>query len=137
MGQKQLGSRGFPGPQVRCKPAVFWQTGRQKGVFSTRNKKVGFAGFFPGAGENPGETGARIGLISLDLSIRGKVGKYPSSPAQKSITIHVHPNQSLVHNTNSGRIISSDFRTFVPVHNPDSARRCRAAMGTYGMTARE
>lgn len=38
---------------------------------------------------------------------------------------------------NSGRIISSDFRSFVLVHNPDSARRCRDSPGTYWMTARK
>jgi hypothetical protein len=51
---------------MTCNSAVFWQTERLLGIFSTGKKKgsfMGFSGMGPGTG---GEKGARIGLISLE-----------------------------------------------------------------------
>lgn len=45
-GKKQVGLKGFTSHQVRCNSAVFWQTERYSGVFSTRTEKGGFTGFF-------------------------------------------------------------------------------------------
>jgi hypothetical protein len=44
-GENGLDSRAFGGFLVRSKFAVFWQTGRNLDVFSTRTEKGGFTGF--------------------------------------------------------------------------------------------
>jgi hypothetical protein len=48
-GEKCLDLRGFGAGYTRCDSAVFWQTERFKGVFSTGNEKrrlSGFSGIF-------------------------------------------------------------------------------------------
>ena len=89
-GKKQLDVRGFTSHPLRCKPVVFWQTGLLLSVFSTRTDMVGFTGFFPRAGANPGEIGARIGLISVNLIIPpikvsrgGDISLSPSNQEEK------------------------------------------------------
>jgi hypothetical protein len=49
---------------MRCKSAVFWQTGRLLGLFFTRNEKERFTGFFIGPAKIRKGIGASIGLIS-------------------------------------------------------------------------
>ena len=44
-GKNDPDSRAFGGLLVRSKFAVFWQTKRYLGVFSTRTEKEGFTGF--------------------------------------------------------------------------------------------
>ena len=41
----QLDLKGLTSHKVRCKSAVFWQTERLLGIFSTRTEKGGFTGF--------------------------------------------------------------------------------------------
>ena len=63
-GKNGLDSRAFSGLWVRCKSAVFWQTGRFLGVFSTRTEKEGFTGFSVFDRIIWMGNGARIGRIS-------------------------------------------------------------------------
>jgi len=44
-GKNHLDSMGFGCHQVRCKSAVFWQTGRYNPFVSTGTEKGGFTGF--------------------------------------------------------------------------------------------
>jgi hypothetical protein len=44
-GQICLDLKGFGGLLMRCKSAVFWQTERILGIFSTRNEMKQFTGF--------------------------------------------------------------------------------------------
>jgi len=57
---------------VRCKSAVFCQTGVIIGLILHRNRKRRFSEVFQKAGENREKIGARIGLILLILSIGDK-----------------------------------------------------------------
>ena len=44
-GENSLGSRALDGHWERCKSALFWQTERFLGAFSTGTEKEGFTGF--------------------------------------------------------------------------------------------
>jgi hypothetical protein len=44
-GKNGLDSRAFSGLWARCKSAVFWQSKREMGVFSTGTEKEGFTWF--------------------------------------------------------------------------------------------
>ena len=62
-GKNGLDSRAFSGLWVRCKSAVFWQSKREMGVFSTGTEKEGFTRFSVFDRIIWMGNGARIGLI--------------------------------------------------------------------------
>ena len=62
-GENYLKIKPFGSPLVRCFPAVFWQTGRDSGAFSTGTEKGGFTGFSGRGRDSNRGKGTRTGLI--------------------------------------------------------------------------
>jgi hypothetical protein len=67
-GKNGLDLRAIGGLWARCNSAVFWQTERLYGVFSTRTETEGFTGFSDIVRYNQKGKEAQFGLILLNMS---------------------------------------------------------------------
>ena len=66
--ENSLGLKAIDDHQARCKSAVFWQTERLLGIFSTGTEKGGFTGLSGTGLDTVKGNGTRFGLIFVLLS---------------------------------------------------------------------
>jgi hypothetical protein len=71
-GKNNLDLKAFGSPKARCKSALFWQTKRILGMFSTRNETEGFTGFAGIGNYIWTGKGVHFGRIFPDYSIPSK-----------------------------------------------------------------